>query len=208
MGATRHHPAMRQTVRHRIPSMLVLALVALSVPVAASAASGLPPTIAMNPEAAGPGAVVEIVGLDFPPDGAIELQVTTTAGPVSLGTTVATQGGYFRQAVTLPTDVQPGFWELRATGPSGATAVHIFEARTMAAGSAQDANAAAVAAASGPSPLVDPNLVVTLVMLLLLVVIVCAAVFVYGVTHRREGQPGMPVGDDPIWSGAGSSEGH
>ena len=111
--------------------MLVLAIVALSVPVAASAASGLPPTIAMNPEAAGPGTVVEIVGLDFPPDGAIELKVTTTAGPVSLGTTVATHGGYFRQAVTLPPEVAPGFWELRATGPGGATAVHIFEARTM-----------------------------------------------------------------------------
>ena len=187
----------------RIPCILGLALIALSFPIAASAASGLPPTIAMNPAAAGPGAVVEIVGLDFPPDGAIELQVTTTAGPVSLGTTVATTGGYFRQAVTLPLDVQPGFWELSATGPAGATAVHIFEARTMASTAAQDASSAAVAAAAGPAPLVDPNLVVTLVMLLLLVVIVCAAVFVYTVTHRRQGQAGMPIGDDPIWSGAG-----
>jgi hypothetical protein len=186
--------------------MLVLALLALSFPVAAaSAASGLPPTIAMNPATAGPGSVVEVVGLDFPPDGSIELQVTTTAGPVSLGSTVATQGGYFRQAVTLPGDVEPGFWELRATGPGGSTAVHIFEAKVVAA--AADPNAAAVAAAAGPAPLIDPNLVVTLVMLLLLVVIVCAAVFVYGVTHRRQGQPGMPVGDDPIWSGAGG-EGH
>jgi hypothetical protein len=41
-------------------------------------------------------------------------------------------------------------------------------------------------------------------MLLLLIVIVCAAVFVYGVTHRPAGQKGLPVGDDPIWSGAGS----
>src|SRR5687768_3636258 len=116
----------------RIPCMLALALVALSFPVAAAtAASGLPPTIAMNPETAGPGATVEIVGLDFPAEGAIELQVTTTAGPVSLGTTVASEGGYFRQAVTLPLDVEPGFWEVRATGPGGAAAVHIFEARTM-----------------------------------------------------------------------------
>ena len=186
----------------RIPCLLALALTALAFPVAAaSAASGLPPTIAMNPETAGPGAVVEIVGLDFPAEGAIELLVTTTAGPVSLGTTVASPGGYFRQAVTLPIDVEPGFWELRASGPAGATAVHIFEARTMTS-AAQDAGAGSAAAANGPTPLIDPNLVVTLVMLLLGIVIVCAAVFVYTVTHGRPGERGLPIGDDPIWSGA------
>ena len=142
---------------------------------------------------------MEVVGLDFPPGGAVQLQVTTTAGPVALGSTQATSGGYFRQPVTLPNDVEPGFWELRATGPGGVTAVHIFEA-----GVAAPAVAAAPAIATGPAPLIDPNLVVTLVMLLLLVVIVCAAVFVYGVTHRPVGRAGMPLGDDPIWSGAGS----
>jgi hypothetical protein len=183
--------------------VLVLALAALIVPVsAASAASGLPPTIAMNPATAGPGAVVEVVGLDFPANGTIELQVTTTAGPVVLGTTVATDGGYFRQAVTLPVDVEPGFWELRASGPGAATAVHIFEARSLA-GSTQAVDAAALLA-DAPAPLIDPNLVVTLVMLLLMIVIVCAGVFVWTVTHRREGQAGMPLGDDPIWSGASS----
>lgn len=181
--------------------MLVLAFVALSYPLAAaSAASGLPASIAMNSEDAGPGSVVEVVGLDFPPEGTIQLQVTTTAGPVLLGTTEATSGGYFRHPVTLPADVEPGFWELRATGPGGVTAVHIFEAGAIAPVAA----AAAPAAATSSSSLIDPNLVVTLVMLLLLIVIVCAAVFVYGVTHRPAGQKGMPVGDDPIWSGAGS----
>ena len=179
--------------------MLVLAFVALSYPLAASAASGLPASITMNPADAGPGSVVEVVGLDFPPEGTIQLQVTTTAGPVLLGTTEATSGGYFRQPVTLPADVEPGFWELRATGPGGVTAVHIFEAGVIA-----PVAAAAAPAAIGSTPLIDPNLVVTLVMLLLLIVIVCAAVFVYGVTHRPPGQAGMPVGDDPIWSGAGT----
>jgi hypothetical protein len=153
----------------------------------------------MNPADAGPGSVVEVVGLDFPPDGTIALQVTTTAGPVVLGTTRATSGGYFRQPVTLPSDVEPGFWELRATGPGGVTAVHIFEAGVAPPPVSLDAPGLT----SGPAPLIDPNLVVTLVMLLLLIVIVCAAVFVYGVTHRPPGQAGMPVGDDPIWSGAG-----
>jgi hypothetical protein len=184
--------------------MLVLALVALSYPLAAaSAASGLPATIMMNPENAGPGSVVEVVGLDFPPDGTVELQVTTTAGPVALGSTEATSGGYFRQAVTLPSDVEPGFWELRATGPGGVAAVHIFEAGVVTTA----AVGAAAPVATGSGALIDPNLVTTLVMLLLLIVIVCAAVFVYGVTHKQPGQGGMPVGDDPIWSGA-SSEGH
>ena len=180
--------------------MLVLALVALSYPLAASAASGLPATITMNPENAGPGSVVEVVGLDFPPEGSVALQVTTTAGPVALATTTATSGGYFRQAVTLPTDVESGFWELRATGAGGVTAVHIFEAGVAAAA----LDAATQPLATAAAPLIDPNLVVTLVMLLLLIVIVCAAVFVYGVTHRPPGQKGLPVGDDPIWSGAGS----
>jgi hypothetical protein len=180
--------------------MLVLALVALSYPLAAaSAASGLPATITMTPDNAAPGTVVEVVGLDFPPEGTVELQVTTTAGPVALGTTTATSGGYFRQAVTLPTDVEPGFWELRATGPGGVAAVQIFEAG--AAAGVADTGVAPVAAAS--APLIDPNLVVTIVLLLLLIVMVCAAVFVYGVTHAQPRKGSLPVGDDPIWSGAG-----
>src|SRR5688500_20132414 len=125
---------MRHTQRPRITCMLVLAFVALSYPLAAaSAASGLPASIAMNPEDAGPGSVVEVVGLDFPPEGSIELQVTTTAGPVSLGSTVATQGGYSRHAATLPSDADPGFSELSATGPGGSTAVHMCEAEFLAA---------------------------------------------------------------------------
>jgi hypothetical protein len=181
--------------------MLVLALVALSYPLAAaSAASGLPATITMNPDNAAPGTVVEVVGLDFPPEGRVELQLTTTAGPVALGTTTSTSGGYFRQAVTLPTDVEPGFWELRATGPGGVAAVHIFQAGTAPV----IVDAAAAPAAAGSTALIDPNLVVTVVLLLLLIVIVCAAVFVYGVTHKQPGKGGLPVGDDPIWSGAGS----
>jgi hypothetical protein len=179
--------------------MLVLALLALSHPLAASAASGLPASITMNPANASPGSVVEVVGLDFPPDGTVQLQVTTTAGPVIVGTIEATSGGYFRHPVTLPRDVEPGFWELRATGPGGVTAAHIFEAGDIA-----QAVEAAAPVATAAAPLIDPNLVTTLVMLLLMIVIVCAAVFVYGVTHKQPGQAGMPVGDDPIWSGAGS----
>lgn len=196
---------MRERRQTTLPSVLALTFVALLViPFSAQAASGLPATITMKPEAAGPGAQVEVVGLDFPAGQGIELQLTTTAGVVPLATTTAEEGGYFRQLLTLPADVAPGFWELRATGSNGAVAVHIFEA-----GAVTPAAAAAVATAS--AGVADPgsssagvNMLVLLVLLLLIGGIGSAAVFVYYQTHRSDQDPGMAAGDDPIWGGAPS----
>jgi len=58
---------MRERRQTLLPTVLALTFVALLVtPIAAMAASGLPATVAMNPESAGPGTTVEITGLDFP----------------------------------------------------------------------------------------------------------------------------------------------
>jgi hypothetical protein len=173
---------------------------------AASAASGLPPTITMNPGQAGPGSQVEVLGLDFPAATQVELLLTTTAGPVPLGSATTGEGGYFRQVVTFPPEVAPGFWELRASAPGGVVAVTIFEAEVPSAAAGPDAGAqtatTAAAAQASSGTLIDPNLVVMLVLLLLVVAVGGAATFVWYQTHRREGEPGMGTGDDPIWSGA------
>jgi hypothetical protein len=148
------------------------------------------------------------VGLDFPAGQQVALQLTTTAGPVALGTTLVQEGGYFRQQVTLPSDIAPGYWELRATAPGGAVAVHIFEAldpTRLATGDGLAATGDEGAVSTGPAeaPLVDPNLVTILVLLLFGALLAGAATFVWLQTHQRRRQGDLPVGDDPIWSGAG-----
>jgi hypothetical protein len=179
--------------------MLAMLLVS---PMAALAASGLPATITMTPTESGPGSSVEIVGLDFPGSQAIELQLTTTAGPLHLGTATTEEGGYFRHALTLPSDVAPGFWELRATAPDGAVAVHIFEATVAGSASAPIAPEAVVSE-SGGSSFATADLLVVLVLLLLVGGVGGAAAFVWYQTHRRDNvQPGMGAGDDPIWGGS------
>ena len=109
-----------------------------------------PPTITMEPAAGRawrPGRGRR--RSTFPAGETVELQVTTPAGPVHLATLDVAEGGYFRQAVTLPADAPAGFWELRATAADGATAVHVFEAGTAPA--AVEPVAPATEAASAPA---------------------------------------------------------
>jgi hypothetical protein len=194
---------MRERRQALLPSVLALTFVALLfTPLSAMAASGLPVTITMTPESASPGSSVEIVGLDFPASEGVELQLTTTAGPVHLATATTEEGGYFRQKLVLPADVAPGFWELRATGSNGAVAVHIFEAGTAVATITTVADAEMpIETASSGSPS-GANLLVLVVLFLLIGGITAAAAFAYYQVHRIETDPGMATGDDPIWGGA------
>jgi hypothetical protein len=195
---------MREGRRLRIPTVLVLTVIAVAMfSFAAAAASGLPATITMRPASAGPGSVVEVVGLDFPAEQAVELQLTTTAGPVHLATAMTEAGGYFRQRVTMPRDVEPGFWELRATAANGVAAAQIFEASAPAAVVAPDAEAAGTneaPVAAGTSS--GANLLVMFVLLFTFGAIALAATFVYYKVHHPEIDPGMSSAEDPIWGGA------
>ena len=194
---------MRERRQTLLGSVLALTFVSLLVtPLAAFGASGLPATISMNPATAGPGTRVEVVGLDFAAGQDVDLQLTTTTGPIHLATATTEDGGYFRHSVTLPADVAPGFWELRATGPGGAVAVLIFEAGEAVLAAAPVEAADATLAAAGGST--SGDLLVVLVLLLLVGGIAAAAGFVYYQTHRSDDQPGMAAGEDPIWSGAHS----
>ena len=110
-----------------LPTVLALTFVALLVnPIAAMAASGLPATITMTAESAGPGATVEVTGVDFPTNAAVELQLSTADGTVHLGTATTTDGGYFREVLTLPVGAPVGSWELRAAAPDGSNATLAF----------------------------------------------------------------------------------
>lgn len=192
---------MRERRLPLIPSVLASTLVALILtPMAAMAASGLPSTITMSPESAGPGTAVEIVGVDFPGGQALELQLTTTAGPVLLAQTTVEDGGYFRQNITFPADIAPGFWELRATAANGTAAVHIFEA-AGAAVSAAVVTATSASPATG-SGAIDGTLITLVVLALLIGGIGGASFYVYQQIRHPHVDPGMASGDDPIWAGA------
>lgn len=178
--------------------LVLLSMWLLAVP---SAASGLPASITISPETAEPGDLVQVAGLDFPAGETIQLQLTTTAGAVHLGTASTADGGYFRQAVTLPTDVAPGFWELRATAPDGSVGVLIFEAGEAApALVAGAATAEADTAARGG--LSGTDMMVMLVAVLLVAGVGGAFAYAWFVTHRDSREPGMGAGDDPIWGGS------
>ena len=186
---------------------------------AAVAASGLPATVSMDPASAEPGSEVEVTGLDFPSGQAIELQLTTISGPVHLATVTTEEGGYFRQSVTLPTDVAPGPWELRAIAPNGMVAVHSFEAGTApaavhpvdeAAGDpatetagdpATETTVATATDQTTPRGNSAADIMVMLVFAVLIAVVGGAFVFAWNQTHGSTRQPGMGAGDDPIWSG-------
>lgn len=194
---------MRERRLSPIPSVLASTLVALLLaPMAAMAASGLPSTITMSPASAGPGSVVEVVGIDFPGGQQLELQLTTTAGPVSLATTTVEEGGYFRQSVTFPADVAPGFWELRATAANGTAAVQIFESTAGTAIAPAAEQVAATTPAAVGSGALDGNLITLIVLALLIGGVGGAAVYVYQQIRHPKVDPGMAAGEDPIWAGA------
>jgi hypothetical protein len=190
-----------------LSSVLALTFVALLVtPIAAMAASGLPATVTMIPEAAGPGATVEVTGLDFPANQAVQLQLTTTAGAVHLGTATTADGGYFREVVTLPGDAPPGLWELRASGPDGSVAAHVFEAgeAVVAVETAELSTDPALAALSSGNSTSD--IVVMLVFALLIAGVGGGIAYVYYQSKLGDNQPGMSAGADPIWSGGGNEQ--
>jgi hypothetical protein len=196
------------------PFLLILSAAAS----AAAAGSGLPPTVSINPAEPAPGTQVQVTGLDFPPSSPIELRLVTDAGVTTLGTVTTTDNGMFAQVVSLPATVVPGYWEMRASGPDRAVAVRLFVPSAAPAGAAPAPDAETTTAtvpgvapglAGTPvpqeSPLLPNDLIVVVVLLGLAIGIAVAAFFTWRVTHRREGDPNLPQGDDPIWSGVRGS---
>jgi hypothetical protein len=210
---------------------LLATLLAAMLPLAVMAASGLPPAVAIIPDQPGPGGRAEISGLDFPAGASIELMLVTNAGVTPLGTATASTTGTFRQAVTLPSTVVPGWWEIRATGPGDTIAVRLFKPGAPVvvppapAGQAADPAPLVAAEPEKPAPAAPPgafdgtDLVAAAVLIGLLLGI--ALVFFRtwralrfrspGPAPRRRpsrrsgGDDDLPAGDDPIWSGAGGS---
>lgn len=193
---------MRMT-RQTLPTVLALAFVALLVtPIIATASSGLPATVTMNPSVAGPGSIVEVTGIDFPDDHVVTIELGTIAGSVDVAVVKTAEGGYFRELVTLPAEVAPGSWELRATAIDGASASHEFQA---VAGVLADASAPLPVAEAGltSSSNSGTDIMVMLVLAVLLAALGGGAAYAWREAHADGQQAGMGTGDDPIWAGAG-----
>ena len=184
--------------RRIIPTVLASTFVALLVsPIAAMAASGLPATIAMDPESAGPGQTVRVSGLDFPGEQAVELELSTPSGDRFLGTAITEAGGYFSERVTLPGDAETGTWELTASTADGTTVSYGFSAGA-AAPPREEVPAETVVASSGNSP---SDIAVMLVVAVVLAAIIGGVGYVYLQAKSGHLQPGMAAGEDPFWSG-------
>jgi hypothetical protein len=190
---------MRERRQILLPTVLALTFVALLVtPIAAMAASGLPATITMNSESAGPGATVEVTGLDFPANTAVELQLTTADGAAPIGTATTADGGYFREVLTLPANAPAGTWQIEASAPDGSNATLAF---TVAAAELVSSDAAAVVASEGNS-LAD--IVVMIIIAGLIAAVGGGILYVWNQSKVGDAQPGMSTGADPIWSGQAS----
>ncbi len=193
----------RQTL---LPTVLALAFAALlATPIVALAASGLPATVTMSPESAGPGSTVEVTGIDFPASQFIELQLDTAAGSSDLAVFVSAEGGYFQEFVTLPADVPPGAWELRAIALNGSQATYGFQA---VGGVVTDASApqaitaeAGLTVSGGNS---SSDIVVMLVIAVMLAAVSGGAAYAWREVHANGAQPGMGTADDPIWNAVAS----
>ncbi len=189
---------MRERLQTLLPSVLALSFVMLlAIPAVTAARSGLPPTVSMHPEAAGPGETVEVAGLDFPGDTTVSLQLATPAGPVTLAT-VATDGeGVFRHVATLPASAVPGNWELRARAANGSTASYAFDSVTPGAASADGAEVASSTSVGNSTG----DIVFMLIIASVLGVVFTAVLFAWRMIQEERSQPGMGTGDDLIWSG-------
>jgi hypothetical protein len=192
--------------RHSNVLLLVL-LAVLASPLAALASSGLPPTITMDPAAAGPGSVVEISGIDFPAKQLVEVQLDSAAGRTDLALIVTSDAGYLRAFVQLPADLEAGSWELRATALDGSSASHAFDAA-----SAQTVDASGASPASAEAGLsvrrgnTGSDIMVMLILAVLLAAVGGGAAYAWREVHGERVQPGMGAGSDPIWSLAGSDD--
>lgn len=185
----------------------MVVLVALMVsPIVASAASGLPATIKMDPPTAGPGEAVVITGTGFPASAVIELELVTPATEHALGLTVAQDGGYFSTRMTLPADAEPGSWRLVASSPDETTASYAFNSGPAAPAAAIDTSTtgAAEPALSSGNSLSD--IVVMLVIAVLIAGAIGGVAYVYYQLKLAGRQPGMAVGEDPIWSGGSKAD--
>jgi hypothetical protein len=188
---------MRERRQILLPSVLALSLVALLlIPVVASASSGLPATVTMYPETAGPGEVVEVAGLDFPGRAPVEVQLTTAAGSVLVATATAAADGSFRELVTLPADRPDGLWELRASAAGDSLATYTFDPSAPAIGAGTDRST--TTAGSGNS---TTDVLVLLVIAVVLGAIVIAGMFAWRQVRGDGAHTGMGTGDDLIWSG-------
>jgi len=164
----------------------------LVAPVAAAGSSGLPATLTMYPEAAGPGATVEVVGLDFPAAQSVAVELAAGGSTTPIVTAITADGGYFRAVLALPSDLTPGSWELRAAAADGSTAAYAFVAV------AADADADAAAGAGNSAS----DVVVMLVVAALLAAVGGGGAVAWRLVRDESSQPGMGTGDDLIWSGA------
>jgi hypothetical protein len=189
---------MRERRTTLLTTVLVLAFVALLVaPLAASASSGLPSTVTMYPETAGPGTTVELTGLDFPGDAIVELELTTADGTIPLTTVRTATGGHFRSVMSLPVTATEGAWQLRAVGPDGSTATYAF---TTSVGIAPVVVDPATPASAGNSM---SDSVVMLVIALVLGGVAIGGMFAYRMIRDDGPQTGMGEAADLIWSGTG-----
>ncbi len=190
---------MRERLQILLPSVLALALATLlAMPALTVAQSGLPATISMYPESAGPGATVEVTGLDFPAASAVALQLATPAGTTTLATVAASEGGYFRQLVTLPAEAPAGAWTLEARAADGSRAEFAFGSGAPVTAPPPAAVAVAATEAGGSS---SADIMVMLVLAVVLGVVAIAALYTWRSMQAERSQPGMGAGDDLIWSG-------
>lgn len=198
---------MRVTPHIPAPAVLMLALVALVVaPAIAAAQSGLPATVTLDPEAAEPGAVVEVIGIDFPGHEPITLELADETGAAELAVVTTVAGGYFRELVTLPVDVPAGAWELRASAPDGSVATHPFVVEPGADGagaSGADTAEAGLTTRRGNS---GTDVMVMIIIGVMLGAIGAGGAYAWREVHSVSMQPGMAAGQDPIWSGRAAEE--
>ena len=200
---------MRERRLTLLTTVLALAFVTLlATPIAASAASGLSPTISIDPADAGPGSSVDVIGLDFSAGQVVGLRLITVEGEVGLGTATIGARGYFRETVTLPAQFAPGRWELRASATDGLIAVHLFDAGVASSGVAAAVVADATSSTEETAAAVSGNsatdILVMLVIALLIAGVGGGAALAWYQVHRDDQQPGMSTGEDPFWAGAHS----
>lgn len=181
------------------PAVLALAFVALmAMPMAASAQSGSPATLSMQPAAAGPGDTVEVAGLGFPAYMTVVLELTTPVGKSTLQTVATNGDGSFREPVAFPKAASEGAWVLSARSADGrATASHAFPAGTATAGRAA-VDRASTEPTSSSGSLTD-KLVLVLVAVML-GALATGALFAWRMVQDDRPLPGMGRRDDVIWS--------
>lgn len=191
---------MRSRLQALLPS--VLALVSVSLLVAPMVTLAQAPAISVYPEDPRPGSAVEIVGIGFPAEHVVELELTTPDGTVPLATAATDTEGRFSHMAALPFSATEGAWEVRASAVDGTTSTFGFTA-------ASDASAAGVvesAPVTGPAPVEAPagNTSGDIAVLLIIAVVLGGLALGAMVVYRQlkdDSPPGMGKGDDLIWGG-------